>query len=174
MKIDPEKIQEVKDGKIKPTQALGIDPKQVAALLMAGHTLYAQGQFEDAKKLFEGLSALDSRNPYVHGILGAIYQKQEKYDIAAARYSIALSLYPKDVNSLTNRGEIFLKCGKFKEAANDFKAAIELDPDHKSPAANRARLLVALTAEAFKLAKEKGMSAVFDAKDRINQQLGAA
>lgn len=174
MNIDAAKLEEVRQGKIKPTQALGIDGKQVAALLMAGHTLYAQGHFEDAKKLFEGLAALDSKNPYVHGILGAIYQKQERYDVAVGRYSMALSIYPKDINSLTNRGEIFLKCGKFKEAASDFKSAIDLDPDKKSPAANRARLLVALTAEALKLAKEKGVGAVYEAKERIDQQLGAA
>jgi Tfp pilus assembly protein PilF len=172
--ISKETIHEVEEGKIQPTQALGIDEKQVAAVLMAGHTLYSEGHFEDAKKLFEGLAALDSTNPYVHGILGAIYQKQEKYDVAVARYSMALSLYPKDINSLTNRGEIFLKCGKFSEAANDFKAAIDLDPDRKSPAANRARLLVALTAEALKIAKEKGVGAVYEAKERIDQQIGAA
>ena len=172
--IDSEKLVRIKRGELKPTQALRVDSGQIAALLMAGHTLFSQGQFEDAKKIFEGLAALDGKNPYVHGILGAIYQRQEKYDVALARYSIALNIYPKDINSWTNRGEIFLKCGKFKEAAADFKMAIELDPESKNPSANRARLLVALTTEALKLAKEKGVSAVYDAKKRIDQQLGAA
>jgi tetratricopeptide (TPR) repeat protein len=174
LNVDAEKVHEVKEGKLKVTQTLGIDEKQVAALLMVGHTLYSQGRFDDAKKIFEGLAALDSKNPYVNGILGAIYQKQEKYDIALARYSMALSLFPKDINSLSNRGEVWLKCGKLREAAEDFKAAIELDPDRKHPAANRARLLVALTAEALKLAKEKGVEAVYNANERVQSQIGAA
>jgi len=163
----------VKNVGSEPTRPIQLDSGQIAALLMVGHTLFSQGQIEDAKKIFEGLAAVDNKNAYVHGILGAIYQRQEKYEAAIARYSMAIKMYPGDVNSLTNRGEIYLKCGRFKDAAADFKAAIDLDPDTKNPAANRARLLVALTTETLNLAKEKGVGAVYDAKKRIDQQIGA-
>src|SRR5262249_33399363 len=149
---------------IKLAQVFDVDARQIAALLMTGHNLYAQGRLDDAQKIFEGLVVLDAKNPYVHGILGSIYQKQEKYEAAVERYSSAVSIFPQDLNSLTNRGEIFLKLGKFQDAATDFKSAIDLDPDKRHPAANRARLLVTLTQEALKLAKEKGVEAVLDAK----------
>ena len=169
-----EKVQNFKKGQLKLAQVFDVDAKQIASILLTGHTLYAQGRLDDAKRVFEGLAVLDGKNPYVQGILGAIYQKQEKYDIAVARYTLALNIFPQDVNSLANRGEIYLKTGNFKEAAADFKKAIELDPARKHPSANRARILVALTQEALKLTKEKGVGAVKDAKKRIDQQLGAS
>ena len=144
-KISKEKVEKFKKGEIKFGQIFDIDAKEVASIMLTGHTLYNEGRLEDAQKVFEGLSVLDGRNPYVHGILGAIYQKQGKNDVAIARYTLALNIYPQDVNSLTNRGEIYLKLGKFKEAAADFKKAIDLDPNRKNPSANRARMLVMLT-----------------------------
>jgi len=174
MAIDKEKVEKFHKGELKLAELFDIDAKQVAALLLTGHNYYSQGKLDEAKRIFEGLAVLDGKNPYVHGILGAIYQKQEKYDVAIARYTLALNIFPKDPNSLTNRGEIYLKLGKFKEAAEDFKKAIELDPERKHPAANRARVLVSLTHEALKLAKEKGVDAVYDAKKRLDDQLGTS
>ncbi len=55
---------------------------------------------------------------------------------------------PVDIHALTNRGEIALKLGRLQEAASDFKAAMDLDPARKHPAANRARLLVLLALDA--------------------------
>ena len=172
--VDKEKVDKFNKGEIKLAQLFDVDANQVAALLLTGHNLFQQGKLDEAKRIFEGLAVLDGKNPYVHGILGAIYQKQEKYDVAIARYTLALSIFPKDPNSLTNRGEIYLKLGKFKEAAADFKKSIDLDPEKKNPASNRARILVTLTADALKLAKEKGVGAVYDAKKRIDDQLAAS
>jgi tetratricopeptide (TPR) repeat protein len=173
-KIDKETLDKIVKGQITVGQALNIDANQYAAILLAGHTLFNEGRLDEAKQLFEGLAGLDAKNPYIHGILGAIHQKQGNDEVAIARYTKALSIYGKDINSLTNRGELYLKHGKFQESANDLKRAIDLDPDKKHPAANRARLLVVMTAEALKLAQEKGMDAVWDAKKRIDAQLGSA
>ena len=157
---DQEKVEKFKKGQLRLAQVFDIDAGQIAALLKMGHALFTQGRLEDAQNIFEGLAILDGRNPYVNGILGAIYQKQEKYDAAIARYSMALRLFPQEVNSLTNRGEIYLKLGKLQEAAIDFKAAIDLDPQMKHPSANRARMLVALTQQALSTAKEKGVESL--------------
>lgn len=165
-----ERLEKFKKGEVKFAELFGFDTKQTAALLLTGHNLFKQGRLEDAKRIFEGLAVLDGRNPYVHGILGSIYQKQEKYDIALARYTMALNIFPDDVSSLMNRGEIFLKLGKFVEAAEDFKKALALDPNLKSPAANRARLLVAMTQDALALAKQKGLDALLAEKARIDQK----
>jgi tetratricopeptide (TPR) repeat protein len=139
----------------KMIDVLGINTRKIAALLVTGHRMYMQGRLNQARKIFEGLVALDSSSHYVHGILGSIYQKQKQYDLALVHYNNAIALFPDDINSLTNRGEIFVQFGKFQEAANDFKKAIALDPDRKDPAANRARLLVSLAQEAIALAKQK-------------------
>ncbi len=125
-------------------QVLGIHAKHVAAILKTGHALFEHNKLEDAKNIFEGMSVLDGSNPYIHGMLGAIYQKQEKYELALEHYNAALRVNPDDIHALTNRGEIALKLGRLQEAASDFKAAMDLDPARKHPAANRARLLALL------------------------------
>jgi tetratricopeptide (TPR) repeat protein len=100
---------------------------QWTALLVAGYNFFRQGRLEEAATIFEGLVILDSHNPYIQGVLGSIYQKQELYGLALIRYNNALALNPADISALSNRGEILLKLGKFQEAAQDFKRAIELD-----------------------------------------------
>jgi Flp pilus assembly protein TadD len=139
-------------------------PDQWTALLLTGHNFVRQGRLQDATKIFEGLAVIDTQNPYIQGILGSIYQKQEKYPLALIRYNRALALYPNDVQALANRGEIQLKLGNFEKAAEDLKRAIELDPGKKHPAANRARLLVAIVKEAIVAVERDGMAGL--------QQLG--
>ena len=172
--INEETREKLRSGELKLGEFLGVTPEQYGAILLAGHTLFTEGRLIEAKKIFEGMAALDSRNPYIHGMLAAIYQKEGNDEAAIARYSLALRLFPKDIQSRCNRAELLLKAGRVMEAADDLKAAIELDPDHKHPAANRARLLAVLTAETLQLAKDKGMDAVREAKHRIDTQLHAS
>lgn len=150
--------------------ALGIKTPQMAALVLTGYRLYQQGRTADAAKIFEGVAVLDSHNPYVHGILGSIYQKLEEFEPAIVRYNNALSIFPDDINSLTNRGEINVKLGRFQEAAEDFKKAIQLDPDRKHPAANRARLLVALVQDSLALVKQNGTAALEEVRLQIKNK----
>jgi Flp pilus assembly protein TadD len=140
----------------KMIEALGINTRKIAALLVTGHQMYTQGRLNQARKIFEGLAVLDNSSHYVHGILGSIHQKQKQYDLALLHYNNAIALFPDDICSLTNRGEIFVQFGRFQEAAQDFKRAIQLDPGSKDPAANRARLLVSLIQEAIALNKPNG------------------
>lgn len=123
------------------------------ALLVTGYNFFRQGRLEEAATIFEGLVVVDSHNPYIQGMLGSIYQKKELYELALIRYNNALVLNSADINALTNRGEIFLKLGRFQEAAQDLKRAIELDPTQQDGAANRARLLVSIVRDAVSMAQ---------------------
>ncbi len=155
------------------SEALGIEPKEVASLINTGFVYYEQGRMKEARILFEGISLLDSLNPYVHSILGSIYQKQQKYNESIASYTIAINLFPEDIHALTNRGEVYLNQGKIVEAADDFEQAIKLDTDKKHPAANRARLLAILTREALNFAKTEAMEHAQETRRRIINQLSA-
>ena len=157
---------------MKLVQRLGMNSRQEAALLQIGFRFYQQGRFANARSLFEGLALLDEKNAYVHGILGSLYQREGKDEAAISSYTAAILLFDKDVDSRTNRGELFLKLGRFQEAAEDFAAAIRLDPPRKNPASNRARLLVAITQDALKLGKEKGIEAVQQERIRLKQTQG--
>lgn len=157
---------------MKLLQRLGMNSRQEAALLQIGFRFYQQGRFADAKNIFEGLALLDEKNAYVHGILGSLYQREGKDEAAISSYTAAILLFDKDVDSHANRGELFLKLGRFQEAAEDFAIAIQLDPTKKNRASNRSRLLVAITQDALKLRKEKGMEAVEQERNRLKQSQG--
>jgi tetratricopeptide (TPR) repeat protein len=162
---------EVKQSK-KLSEALGIEPKEVASLINAGYIYYEQGRMKEARILFEGISLLDSLNPYVHSILGSIYQKQQKYVEAVASYTLALNLFPEDIHALTNRGEVYLSQGNLVEAAHDFEEAIKLDANKNHPAANRARFLAILTREALIVASKENINGQ-EIRSRIINQLSA-
>ena len=152
--------------------SINLTPEQMASLLLVGHNYFQSGKYNAARNIFEGIQVMDPLNPYPSAILGSMFQQEGKCEEAIASFTTSLQIYPEDIHTLTNRGECYLNLGKFPEAAEDLKKAITLDPDQKNPAANRARLLAALTLEGLKLASEQGVSAVQDAKRRIDEQLG--
>lgn len=142
------------------TEPFKVSPRQMAALLLTAHKLYSFGRLDDARNILEGLAALNGKNPYVYGILGSIYQKKGKWEQAIASYTLAIHLFSEDLYSLANRGEVYLKLGKFKDAADDFRNVIGLNPKVNHPAAARARLLAGLAKDALRIANEKGIHAI--------------
>jgi protein O-GlcNAc transferase len=160
MQLTTETLTELKNGSSKLIDAIGANATEQAALLLMGHRFFEQGKLNEARKIFSGLAVLDGSNPYVYGMLGAIFQKQQRYELAVSCYNKSLELFPEDINSLVNRGETLLKLGNFMEAARDLKDSIELDKEQEHPAANRARLLVLLVQDAIAIAEEKGLAAI--------------
>jgi tetratricopeptide (TPR) repeat protein len=139
---------------------LGITPAEIASLILLGHSLYEQGKLIEARMIFEGIVLLQPENPYSFAVLGGIHQQMNEYESAIESYSKVLEVYSRDTNTLMNRGECYLNLGRLTEAANDFKVAIELDPQGIDPASNRARFLSKATLGALNLVQEKGIEAV--------------
>jgi Tfp pilus assembly protein PilF len=157
--ITEQDLEKIRSGQLKASEIFPVQPDQIAAVLLVGHIFYLQGKTEEAQKIFEGLLVLDTKNPFINAMLGSIYQKRRMFDRAFQHYDQAISAFPQDIQSLTNRGEIFLQSGKLKEAAADLKKAIELDPERKNPAANRARLLAELARQSLMAVRDHGASA---------------
>lgn len=153
--IDKSKLEKFRNGELKFVQIFNIGPKQIASLFCTGYKYFSEGKLQEAQKIYEGLALIDPNNPYVYSVLAGIYQQKQQFDIAVRLYSKALEIFPEDINSLTNRGEIYLNLGNFIEAGKDLNQAIKLDPDKKHPSANRARLLLLTATEALKLAKSQ-------------------
>ena len=100
-----------------------------------------RGKFEEAENLLKGLITFDHDNPYYYVVLGAVYQRTDRWVDALACYTIALELDPKNIPAYVNRGEINGRLGYQTEPLEDFEKAIQLDPKGKDPWANRARFL---------------------------------
>ncbi len=152
--VDKSKIQRFQKGELKFVQVFNINAAQIASLLACGHNYFSEGKLDEARKIFEGLAVLDPGNPYVQTMLGAIYQHAELFDWAILRYTMALKIFPQDITALTNRAELFLKEGRFLEAASDLRQAIDFDPQKKHPTSQRARLLAIIAAKSLQSARQ--------------------
>jgi Flp pilus assembly protein TadD len=157
--IEKNKLDQFRKGEIKFTQLFQFHGNQIASLLLCGYNFFNHGRLQEAKNIFEGLSLLDPDIPYVNCILGAIYQRLGKTDLAVLRYSQAITLFPQDIVALTNRAEIYLSEGKFLDAAIDLKKVIGLDPENKNRTANRARILAAITSQSLRLINKPEINA---------------
>ena len=133
-----EKIEE--NGKVQ--NDLPVSSEALASALHFALLKEAQGDYNTAAAAFKALLLMDPSNPYFHAMLGSIYQRKEDYEGAVQEYTEALKIFPSDIDSLTNLGEIFLKTGRSEEAIQYLKQAVELDAELDHPSANRARLLL--------------------------------
>jgi tetratricopeptide (TPR) repeat protein len=138
-----QKVKDFVDGRIGWAELMNFTPEMLFQLAEFGFMQFRQGRYQDAERVFKGLTVLDWHNAYYHSVLGSILQRQKRYGEAIAEYTQALELDPRDIVSLTNRGEIFMQHGLMEEASEDFKGAIKLDVDGDDKFANRARMLLA-------------------------------
>lgn len=128
--------------KVSLAELQGLKREDLVALAEAGQVKFKHGRLNEAEKIFQGLIILDHRNPYFHAMMGAVHQRRERPVEAIVEYTQALELNTRDVASLVNRGEIYLRHKNYRKAAEDFRTAIICDPDGIHLWANRARSLV--------------------------------
>jgi tetratricopeptide (TPR) repeat protein len=130
-------------GEIRSAELFGLNDRTIHALAEHGYMLYQQGKYESAMVIFEALSAVDSDNGDFHRMLGAVYQMQENWDASYYHYTRVLRKSPHDAYVLANRGEVLLRLDRVKEATEDLRQAVSLDPQDSHPASRRARILLA-------------------------------
>jgi Flp pilus assembly protein TadD len=135
------------EGEITWAAVQGIPPELIGEITEYGYLQFQRGKLKEAETVFKGLAFLDHKNPYHHTILGAIYQRTDRWGEGLAEYSVALEMDPTDITPYVNRGEIYYRCGTPDQADADFQNAIRLDPQGKNPWANRARFLKNLIAQ---------------------------
>ena len=121
-----------------------LNKQQIEAIAAQGFNLYQQGKLDEAKVIFEGLTAIDSTNYMGYAGLGAVALAKEppQLDAALANLQKAAEINPSDPSVHANLGEALLRQAKFQEAATEFDKALELDPQGKDPGANRARAIL--------------------------------
>ncbi len=150
---------------------MGVTAEEFASGILTAFALFEQGRYAETVVMAEGLLTLDSNNGYLFSLLGSAYFKQNKLEQAIQEYTRAIKLHPDDIASLVNRGEIYLRIGKFWEASQDLKRAADLDPERKNAAAHRARLLMQMTSGALKIADEKGIEALHREQQMLEASL---
>lgn len=129
-------------GEITWAELKGYPQSFLKLLTQTSYMIYKSGDLGRAEILFKGLAIIDHTNWYYRSVLGSIYQKQKQYTQAIDEYGMALSLNEKEIASLTNRGECYWHLNNQANAEADWKLAIQLDPQLKTPWGKRASTLL--------------------------------
>ncbi|MGI5863537.1 MAG: tetratricopeptide repeat protein [Myxococcales bacterium] len=150
-----DRIKQFLQGEMTLAELDGLSGPEMMEMAITGFSMYEQGRYREAKVIFEGLSALDPTESYYRTAIGAVYLAQEQLDEALEQFDKALKLNDKDTAALVNRGEVRLRKGLLVDAAEDFKRAVDLDPENKDPLSLRAR---ALAAAALETLEKRGLA----------------
>lgn len=137
-----QKIKDYLDGKIGWAELFNFTPQMLLQMAEFGFMQFKVGRYQDAERVFKVLTVLDWNNHYYHSMMGTILQRQKRYGEAIAEYTQAIELFPQDIVSHTNRGEIFMLHGLLTEAEEDLKKAVSFDPKGENKWANRSRMLL--------------------------------
>lgn len=136
-----QEIKPVVEGDLGWADFSKYSPERITNMAELGYNQFNLGLYDSAEKIFKGLTLIEPDNYYFHQMLGAIFQRKEKFAEAIVEYSVAIELEPSDLISWTNRGETHMKLGLLPLADADFGQAIDLDTTKEDKWANRARML---------------------------------
>jgi len=137
-----EKVDRWLNGQIDTSELYGLSPGLMKSLAEYAYMLYEQGKYDISRLIFSALAVSDSADPNFQKMLGSIYQIQGKWDAAYYHYTQSLRLSPNDIFVIANRGETLIQMQRPREAADDLKRAIQLDPEGSNPVGRRARILL--------------------------------
>lgn len=141
--FDPTQLERFAKGELTLAELEGVDANSQRKLAEMGYRLLESGKLDDAKHLFEGLVALNPKEPYFLTAAGSVAQQQERFVDAEHWYTLSLERSPQDPVCLTHRGEVRLMLGSIEGATEDLIAAIKLDPKGDVPQTKRAVGLLA-------------------------------
>jgi tetratricopeptide (TPR) repeat protein len=137
-----ERVDRWLKSQINSGELYNLTPQLIKALAEYGYLLYEQGKYDSAKVIFEALATINSSDPNLQKFLGSIYQIQGKWDAAYYHYTHSLRAAANDIFVFVNRGETLIQMQRPREAAEDLKRAIQMDPQGRHPIGRRARILL--------------------------------
>jgi tetratricopeptide (TPR) repeat protein len=114
-------------------KALAFDQNDLRANLGKGKTLFAQGDKEEAKKVFERLAQMEDlyekENKHVFNEFGIELRKRKLLEEAIANYSKAIEIDPEDAVIFYNLSRAYFEKGEAEQAVIQLKKALSLKPD---------------------------------------------
>ena len=146
-------------------KSVAIDPNNVALRLKYAAILDKLGQDDLAVQEYNTILSSEANNAQVlyalekiytkklaaspnsaelNNNLGAILQKQKKYDAALTYYKAAETIDPSNVTTRLNLGTLYQQKKDFNSALSAYNSIITLYPNHKEANLYRAKVLVEL------------------------------
>ena len=93
--------------------------------------LHLAGKTDEALRELKRAIDIGKSLPEIYPVYGQICFELKKYDDAAAMFGNLIVLERRHKTGFYNQGVCLEKCGRFKEAAEAFRTAIDIDPDRK-------------------------------------------
>ncbi len=98
------------------------------AAVLYGWTEFPDSALQQAVDLARKALSIDGSSALAHVVLGSVYKRRGKIDLALREYQKALALNPNDVESIKNLGSTFLHVGRTEDAIRLFETARRFDP----------------------------------------------
>ena len=158
MNLTPEmtqKLQALVDGRVTWAELEGITAERAAKMAQTGCELADAGRLDEARQLFEGMTAINPKDGAAHAALGTVFQKLGRITDAIAEYDAALALEPENPVALGNRGELRIKRGEL-DGMDDLVKAVAADREGKLPVSRRASGLLTAIALATAAKRQQG------------------
>ena len=125
--------KELFNAEFEYNRALSVDDKHLRANLGKGKTLYARGDKEEARKIFNKISntetLYDSENKHIFNEFGIELRKKKMFEEAISNYRKAISIDPNDEILYYNLGRAYFEQGDREKAADQLKSALTIKPD---------------------------------------------
>lgn len=116
----------------------------VSALILAvfGYLSYQQSfLWKDTGVLFVNVIRHYPNSHLAHNNVGAILEKQGKYDLAVGQYRESLAIRPNE-RAYYNLAQLYVKAGRTEEARGMYLLTLEQNPGHTDAKVNLAALLI--------------------------------
>lgn len=142
-----ERMRRFLAGDLQLSDVFEIRNEELYEISSYGRTLYENGRFKDAEKVFEGLTALSPYDANFHVGLALVYQRTQRLEAAMVEYDRAVALNNFDVPAHALRAEAALELGNLEKAAESIQRVTELDPKGESGHAQRAMAMAIAVAK---------------------------
>lgn len=113
-------------------KAVDLKPLSIEAKLGFVYPASALGNWEQVKKQYIDILAIDPQNSLVNYRLGSIYYGNEDYTTALKYFEKVVNLYPFDYDGLLMYAWTNLKLGKYREAEVLFNKVLMNQPSDTS------------------------------------------
>ena len=110
---------------------LKANPKDAVALSGLGDVYMGQGNYSQAKDLFEQATSMDPGNALYHGRLGEAYYGLNMIDVALRELNTGLSIDPRNQAIMIDIGLIDSHTNQSAQARQMWQKAIDINPNNR-------------------------------------------
>jgi type III secretion system low calcium response chaperone LcrH/SycD len=122
-------LQRWADGKATLKDVRGYSDEELYAIARTAYFFYYQGKLEEARKLFQGLYAVNPLDAYFAKALGVVELACGNAQGALSAYDVAVKLAPQDSQAYVGRAEVKLSLGQKSGAADDLRKGEQVAAD---------------------------------------------